>query len=159
MQNYVVYTCQFCSYRNLKHGTSKGYMKDLVPSKASSLKPKTVNSTVEKSNLSKVKNEKINKAPPPAEVSNACTSTDGPTSSLVKSDVKLLDSKKRKRKKPELKGLAEDKLATSAPAEKGVASGASKRKRKSWTTLKDIAESEEHDRNQRFKNFAIPFVL
>ncbi|KAM3205484.1 hypothetical protein P3L10_028894 [Capsicum annuum] len=32
-ENYVVYECHFCSHRNLKRGTPRGYMKDLYPAK------------------------------------------------------------------------------------------------------------------------------
>ncbi|PHU05638.1 hypothetical protein BC332_26460 [Capsicum chinense] len=32
-ENYVVYECHFCSHRNLKRATPRGYMKDLYPAK------------------------------------------------------------------------------------------------------------------------------
>lgn len=35
-QNNVVYTCHFCSHRNIKLGTAKGHLKSLLSSRASS---------------------------------------------------------------------------------------------------------------------------
>nr|GMD81390.1 Ribonuclease P protein component 4 like [Ipomoea batatas] len=32
-QNYVVYNCQFCSHRNLRRGTARGYLKQICPPK------------------------------------------------------------------------------------------------------------------------------
>ncbi|KNA21902.1 hypothetical protein SOVF_038900 isoform A [Spinacia oleracea] len=182
-QNNVVYTCQFCLHRNLKRGTPKGYMRELTPSKPKSSNPKPVkksnfsnvktdkpseenNSTVKtekenEKNFSNVETDKANEAPSPSPaITNICSSvTDNPTSSLAESGVKLLDSKRRKRKKPGLKASTEENQVSSAPAVIEKDSGASKRRKKSWTTLKDIAESEKHDRNQRFTNFSIPFNL
>ncbi|XP_010666853.2 uncharacterized protein LOC104883970 [Beta vulgaris subsp. vulgaris] len=164
-QNNVVYKCHFCLHRNLKRGTPKGYMKDLFPSRASSSKSKLVTSaakkcpTTAKTNISDVKSDVANEASSPA-ISNVCsTLTDSPNSSLANSGAKLLDGKRRKRKKTGLKGSADETVASSAPAEMEKASGTGKRRRKSWTTLKDIADNEEHNRNQRFANFSIPFVL
>ncbi|XP_021765692.1 uncharacterized protein LOC110730218 [Chenopodium quinoa] len=113
----------------------------------------------DKENFSKVITDEATEAPAPA-ISNVCSSlTDAPTSSLAESGAKLLDSKRRKRKKPGLKRSTEETMVSSAPAEIEKGSGALKKRKKSWTTLKDIAESEKHDRNQRFTNFSIPFNL
>lgn len=78
-------------------------MKELTHSKAISSKPKSVNSaaqkcvTAVKSNVSDVKTIKADEAPSPA-ISDVCPSlTD---SSLASCGAKLLDSKRRKRKKP-----------------------------------------------------------
>uniref|UniRef100_A0A803LU55 Uncharacterized protein n=1 Tax=Chenopodium quinoa TaxID=63459 RepID=A0A803LU55_CHEQI len=103
----------------------------------------------DKENFSKVITDEATEAPAPA-ISNVCSSlTDAPTSSLAESGAKLLDSKRRKRKKPGLKRSTEETMVSSAPAEIEKGSGALKKRKKSWTTLKDIAESEKHDRNQR----------
>lgn len=157
-QNNVVYTCCFCLHRNLKRGTPRGYMRDLTPSRACSSKPKPLKS-VEKSNVGNVETDKANEATSPA-IINVCSSLkDSPTSAVAESGAKLLDSKRRKRKKPGLKGLTDEALVSSAPADIEKASGALKRRKKSWTTLKDIADSEKLDRNQRFTKFSIPFNL
>ena len=112
---------------------------------------------VEKSNPSDV--NKTAEVPSPAVSNTGISLSVTQSSSLANSGAKLLDSKKRKRKKPEPKKSADEKLVNSAPADKEKQSGASQKRKKSWTTLKEIAENEQHDRNQRFTKFSIPFIL
>ncbi|KAL2920923.1 Ribonuclease P protein subunit rpr2 [Bienertia sinuspersici] len=171
-QNNVVYTCSFCSFRNLKRGASKGYKKEITGSKATSSKPKSAKpatpkcATAEKSNVSIVKTDEIveksdvktDKASEAPSSLISEVSSSPKDSSLATSGAKLLDSKRRKRKKPGPKETAGESMVSSAQAEIEKCSGTSKRK-KPWTSLKDIAESEKLERDQRFKNFSIPFVL
>ncbi|MCL7029548.1 hypothetical protein MKW94_014112 [Papaver nudicaule] len=49
-QNSVVYACNFCSHRNLKRGTSKNHMKEILPPR-----PKKVKSDEKRLNLVKPK--------------------------------------------------------------------------------------------------------
>lgn len=172
-KNNVVYTCHFCSHRNLKRGTPKGYIRDKAPSKAKpSLKPfKGGDSTVqkcedaEKSDVNKVASYVAIETRSPL-ISHTCSSislTDAPPTPLAMTGAKLLDSKRRKRKKPGPKESADESLIrSSAKAEPEKGSGTTSRKRrKSWTSLKEIAATEENERNQiqRLKDFSIPFLL
>ncbi|KAJ8447288.1 hypothetical protein Cgig2_013065 [Carnegiea gigantea] len=155
-QNDVVYTCSFCSHRNLKRGTPKGHMKDIRPSKSnlpSNLKSRNPiaerSDGAEKSNTEKVKAQEV------IETSSPTTGniTSSFTESQVTPAVKLLDSNKSKRKKSRPKGSTDQSLAGSAPADTKDASGTntSRKRRKSWTSLKEIAKNEELERNHRFQ--------
>ncbi|KAL9242817.1 hypothetical protein vseg_016781 [Gypsophila vaccaria] len=160
-QNNVVYTCHFCSHRNLKRGTPKGYVKEIAPSRAVSSKNESVTSAVQKDNTierSSTVDASMNtrNATPSLAVSNTVDSlTESPASSLAT----LLDSKKRKRKKPGPKGSDDKALVNSAPPQVEKVGGTSKKRRKAWTTVKEIAENEERERSKRFSNFSIPFAL
>ncbi|XP_074279711.1 uncharacterized protein LOC141604994 isoform X1 [Silene latifolia] len=163
-QNNAVYTCHFCSHRNSKRGTPKGYVKEIAPSKAISSINGSVSSAIqrgiimEKNSTSNATMDKADVTPLPA-ASNAIDFPVGSSASLTATTgVKLLDSK-RKRKKPGPKKSGDEALVSSASDKLEKASGTSKRRKKSWTTLKEIAENEENERNKRFTNFSIPFVL
>ncbi|XP_021818977.1 uncharacterized protein LOC110760930 isoform X2 [Prunus avium] len=65
-QNNVVYTCHFCSYRNLKRGTPRGHMKVICPTKTkttSKLKPaKSISKKFVSSKKSNVAEDEVRKA-------------------------------------------------------------------------------------------------
>lgn len=164
-QNNVVYTCNFCSHRNLRRGTPKGHLREICPPKTNlPSKLKTGNPSAqrsddaEKSNTNEVEDLEAIETPSPStgNINGSLTNNNQATSGA-----KLLDSKRSKRKKVGPKGLNDQTLVGSAPIDARNASGTStsKKKRKSWTTLKEIAKSEELERNQRFQKLPIPFRL
>lgn len=64
----------------------------------------------------------------------------------------LLDTNKRKRKKPTAKKPVGCENGSGAPEEEKSIGKSSRRKRKSWTTLKEIADNIEQDKKQKFLN-------
>nr|GME03460.1 Ribonuclease P protein component 4 like [Ipomoea batatas] len=74
--NYVVYNCQFCSHRNLKRGTARGYLKQICPPKD---RPST---KVEHPKSSTTKSSKPMTCPPKDRPS---TKVEHPKSSTAKS--------------------------------------------------------------------------
>ncbi|XP_022732893.1 uncharacterized protein LOC111287015 [Durio zibethinus] len=162
-QNSVVYNCHFCSHRNLKRGTPKGHMKEMYPPKlkASSI-PKAVKSRLEKSitssgkETSKDDHNKVDVTGSPAIAAENPTK-DGQVTPLVRGRT-LLDGKKRNRNKSGSKKLAESENNPSTPDAEKTIGASSKRRRKSWMSLREIVESSE-DKNSNTPNSRIPFLL
>lgn len=158
-QNNVVYTCNFCSHRNLKRGTPKGHMREICPKTNLPPKLKAGNPTAQssdsggKSNTEKAEAQEAIETPSPA--------TGNVIGSFADVAPKLLDSNRSKRKKAGSKGSTDQSLIGSAPvdAKNAGSTDTSRKRRKSWSTLKDIAKSEELERNQRFQKLPIPFRL
>lgn len=155
-KNSVVYTCSFCSHKNFKRGTPKSHTKDINPkSKSKETKPEkkslqmhTNPGTETATNVVTEKMEVSNSAAMEGEV----LPLDSPATPLVRT---LLDMKKKKRNKSGSKRPMEpDSLSINGNSE---ASGgaSSKKRRKSWTSLKEIAEANEQSRN--IDNLKIPF--
>ncbi|PHU22139.1 hypothetical protein BC332_07246 [Capsicum chinense] len=69
----------------------------------------------------------------------------------------LLESKKRKRNRIRFKKKVEPQDGSSMTDVEKIAATYSKRKKKSWTSLKEIAESQSS--NRRKFNISVPFVL
>ncbi|KAI3468736.1 hypothetical protein Pfo_025399 [Paulownia fortunei] len=164
-QNNVVYSCHFCSHRNLMRGTPKGYVKEICPPKAKPLlKVETAKAAVEKlPSLAKATTciAEVNKvdtvALPMVDGQNFETSC--PTTPLPTTGLSLLDLKRRKRNRSGAKKVAEPETSsTAADAEKSI-HASSKRRKKSWTSLKEIAQSGGHDIGKKFTNLTIPFFI
>ncbi|XVF10603.1 hypothetical protein REPUB_Repub07fG0196700 [Reevesia pubescens] len=163
-QNSVVYNCHICSHRNLKRGTPKGHMKEMYPLKvkASSI-PKAVKSRLEKESITSSGEEtnkdelsKVDVISSPV-IAAENPPTDGPGTPLVRGRT-LLAEKKRNRNKSGSKRPAESENNPSTPdAEKNVCAS-SKRRRKSWMSLREIVESGK-DNNDDSPNSRIPFLL
>ncbi|KAI3888017.1 hypothetical protein MKW92_029265 [Papaver armeniacum] len=211
-QNNVVYTCNFCSHRNLKRGTSKSHMKEILPPR-----PKKVKSDEKRLNLvktnadegkldmtnveaivcpenvagfkenvaaqicsssekatesnnerGKIAEELVPSEYIPIEMSeatvpemNSVTGKDvasekTPVTPLNKLPMLLLDSKRRKRTKSHNKQVANESNSPTTDTEK-VSSSSNKRRRKSWSSLKELAEANE--RKNDITNLRIPFCL
>ncbi|KAL5551642.1 hypothetical protein UlMin_002252 [Ulmus minor] len=147
-QNNIVYTCHFCSHRNFKRGTPKRHVKEISKRAHSKFQRSVslvkINRSEGEENLPTVSEE---------------TSTTDPSTPIVRSGLALLDSETRKRNRSTAKKQAE--LANNSPSMEGEKSvGASrKRRRKSWTSLKEIVERSEPDNNRSTSNLTIPFFL
>ncbi|XP_049348833.1 uncharacterized protein LOC125813375 isoform X4 [Solanum verrucosum] len=234
-KNSVVYECHFCSLRNLKRGTPRGYMKSLYPAKSATRKAKVdptesamqrsehlgtlvasidkakvdpiesamhksehLDTTVASTNKARVdptesamqKSEhldtsvaSINKtrvdttksATQKSEQFDALggSTTDvivaselvgddpmaGPATPLSTVTVtSLLDLRKRKRNRTGSKKKAEPQDGSSTTDAEKTVSTSSKRKKKSWTSLKEIAESQSSN-SRKFSNISVPFIL
>ncbi|KAI3421500.1 uncharacterized protein J3R85_012192 [Psidium guajava] len=157
-QNIVVYMCHFCSNRNLKRGTAKGHMKELYPVKAKSisqLKPAKSASLVSYGQgMGSGHGDETKDA---SQMSSPAVKVDtlakvSPSTPLTKT---LLDGKRQKRSRS---GAKRPTQPESADAE-AAAGASSKRRRKSWTSLKEIAESTEHGTSRNIPNLKIPFCI
>lgn len=86
---------------------------------------------------------------------------DAPATPLTLTGMTLLDSKRRKRKKPSSKNQTEPESCSGPTSHGETSEGTSKRKRnrKSWTSLKEIAQREEERGKQNVAGLAIPFSL
>lgn len=163
-----MYTCHFCSNRNLRRGTPKGHMKEICPSKIKTTKKsKSAQSNSQKpiisEEVSRGKDEfsKMDESAlsPILTTSGTVSISDGPATPIAGAGPKLLDVKKRKRNKSTAKKRAESKKS-SVPADAEKTVGTSRKwRRKSWTSLKEIAESSEQGKNRNVANLSIPFFL
>ncbi|CAH9097066.1 unnamed protein product [Cuscuta europaea] len=164
-QNHVVYTCHFCSHRNLKRGTPKGHMKEICPQKP---KPLTHKKSSESKTVTSSNGDHDIMLGGSVE-----TAGDPSTPSSMRVDITLVDSKRKRRnwsgglkKKPVRSECASTTMTTTTTTttdgnhKTTIDTGGSKRKRKSWTSLKHIAESNEHDGHSRkFSNVVVPFFV
>lgn len=91
-------------------------------------------------------------------ISEETPTIDCPTTpAVVKTGTTLLDSKRRKRNRSAAKKPAEpENISTSIDKEK-TSCNSRKRRKKSWTGLKEIAESSENKTN--ITNLRIPFLM
>ncbi|KAM3288274.1 hypothetical protein P3S67_021704 [Capsicum chacoense] len=184
-ENYVVYECHFCSHRNLKKGTPRGYMKDLYPTKPTTSRVDPAESAIRKSEhldtlVASIDKERVDTTESATQKSEqfnksrGSTNTDNKTNIIIVSSERvgddpatplttvavtsLLDSKRRKRNRTGSKKKVEppDGLSMRV-AEKTVATS-SKRKKQSWTSLKEIAESQSSN-SRKFSSISAPFIL
>ncbi|KAL7160098.1 hypothetical protein ABFS83_01G071600 [Erythranthe nasuta] len=160
-QNHVVYTCHFCSHRNLMRGTPKGYIKDIRPPPKAKPPLKSKSFLQERRSLSETSRSipEVNKADAaalPTMDGHNNLETSSPATPLPVKRLTLLDSK-RKRKRSGAKKVAEPEI--NSTAENSVPASSKKRK-KSWTTLKEIAQSSsKHDNGNKLSNLTIPFFI
>lgn len=161
-----MYKCHFCSHQNLKKGTPKRYIKGLCPSKhKSSLEPKPLtkpikheSSKLEKTIVSKDEANEIDVLASQVVAEDAPLNDGSPATPLSIGTTTLLEGKKRRRNNSiSKKATKTANMSAKVDVEKTVGTS-SKRRRKSWTSLKEIAESNEHDKS-RLANLTIPFFL
>ncbi|MCD9643467.1 hypothetical protein HAX54_030976 [Datura stramonium] len=262
-KNCVVYECHFCSHRNLKRGTPRGYMKDLYPAKPKTSRVDPSKSATRKSEqldmlvasidkakvdptesamrksehldtlLASTDKEKVDptesamrksehldtllastdkeKVDPTEsamrksehldtlvasidkatvdttesatqkseqlDASRGSTDKDDKTDVIFSSEIvgddpmagpatplstvavtSLLDSKRRKRNRTGSKKKVEPQDGSSMTDTEKTVQTSSKRKKKSWTSLKEIAESQSSN-SRKFSNISVPFIL
>ncbi|KAL9271610.1 hypothetical protein AKJ16_DCAP23420 [Drosera capensis] len=162
MENNVVYTCHFCSHKNLKRGTPKGHIKGItlpkLPTMPAAAKPVAQKiSVMEQTTVSETQvKEKGDEASPAMSKS---VEADCPVTPSVKPRASLLLDSKRKRKALGLKKTADPEISLPVADTEKTSETSRKRRRKSWTTLKEIAESSEHERIQKISSVAVPCPL
>ncbi|KAM7491374.1 hypothetical protein LguiA_034295 [Lonicera macranthoides] len=85
--------------------------------------------------------------------------TKSPATPLVKPGSTLLEAKKRKRNRSGSKKASDSEGGSARVDEEKGVNISSKRKRKSWTSLKEIVESSEQNNTRNLKNLTVPFLL
>lgn len=183
-QNSVVYWCKFCSHRNLRRGTPKGHVKKICPwepkpsSKSKGAKSKTQKSASVDSSKSSIGSraefgriDDVASTAIPEEISTVNSSLGvetfvaaaspavemSPATPLPTKGAALLDSKKRIRKRPGSKSAAKSENASAEINAGDSVSGSRKRRRKGWTSLKEIAEANERNKIHSTAGLSIPF--
>ncbi|XP_073131102.1 uncharacterized protein [Henckelia pumila] len=165
-QNNVVYNCHFCSHRNLMRGTPKGYIQEISPpmteqpsrfDAANHVVERSTSLTQSTPTTVKANNKMETVAFPITDRQSLEPSS--PSTLLPTTGRSLLDSK-RKRNRSSAKKATEpaEGNSTAADAEKNRCTS-SKRRRKFWTSLKEIAQNAEHDSIKRFTNLTIPLFM
>ncbi|XP_021899417.1 uncharacterized protein LOC110815787 [Carica papaya] len=157
-QNNVVYKCHFCSYKNLKRGTQKGHMKEIYPVKPTLIQKLQLSNPAKSILHSCVFNTKEGTTKCQDEIQKVDGITNSPVTPMVRPAATLLDRNKRKRNKSRTPKPSEFENK-SAIADLDKTLSASSKRRKSWTTLKEIVESNERDTNRQITNLKIPFGL
>ena len=161
VQNNIVYRCHFCSHQNMMRGTPKGYVKEICPPK-----PKPAPS------FKKVRENHPSSGNATATVecigmdSSALLPLDGQdleesslATPLPKPGLSLLDSKRRKRNRSGVKNVDEPPISSAAADMEKSTQASSKRRKRTWTSLKEIAESGGQDAGTKFTNSTVPFFI
>lgn len=173
LQNNVVYKCHFCSHRNLTRGTPRGHLKELYPPKDKAHpKSKGANSKLVKAPISdrvdldvSVGNVKPEAASGRdimaiAEVAISDVSKDelnNPVTPPARTGMTLLEARSKKRNRSKPKKATESQISSTEAGETVTASN--KRKRKTWTSLKEIAESGDNSNRRNLTKLPIPFFI
>ncbi|KAH0468312.1 hypothetical protein IEQ34_003345 [Dendrobium chrysotoxum] len=156
-QNNVIYKCNFCHRRNSIKGTTKGHVKALISSKESRADPASesklhcsLNETTAE-RLQKDDGDPMLKSNSFSIPTNDSTAGDHNDQNTPVTPPKLTVLSKNKRKLSELES---EKLQSSSSGR-----GSSRRKRKTWSNLKDIVERKEAESNQNVSNYVIPLFM
>lgn len=164
-QNNVIYNCNFCHYRNSIKGTIKGQMKYLMSSRESTRSKFASGSKCQPSFEGEASAEKVQ-----TDVQNSVAQTSSFSgkendSTTVRdlSDQKtplqnsaILSKNKRKASELKAKNL---QFSCSGAELSGSGKGSSRRKRKAWSSLKDIVERKDAESGQSISKLVIPFFL
>ncbi|XP_010934777.1 uncharacterized protein [Elaeis guineensis] len=178
-KNSVVYTCHFCSHRNVKWGTAEGHMKNLTASRRSQDSDSNQQCSTDRAHGNSenvlaakhevrqdVREEIPSKLEPVSELKSITPGRAAVTGEiLAKCPVnplgKVVNTSQRKRK---VSDSLPNKLPVggnhSAITDSGKGTGgSSKRRRKAWSSLKEISEKSELENAKNLSNFAIPFHI
>ncbi|KAF9589275.1 hypothetical protein IFM89_022241 [Coptis chinensis] len=175
-KNIVVYTCHFCSNRNVKRGTPKHHMKEIF---ASELKTGSefVSTLVDKKSGSSIKGSKKIKKPlgtvPPQVISKSVPHNSKihpdlakeiraeKSAATPKERTKLFLSKGKKRKNisPGSKEQVENENKIMTPNAEKVVGESSRKRRKGWSSLKKIAETSGSENNRNISTIVLPFFM
>ncbi|KAK9110570.1 hypothetical protein Sjap_018630 [Stephania japonica] len=172
-KNNVIHTCHFCSHRNLIKGTPRGHVEELIASKQnadSELKPMSSIPSENLPNISETKNilrkavEKISSKDGNFLISkNSVAHLDranvicDENSLQHRGKTVLLDGKKRKRNQSGAKNSKKTEDET-ALLDAGSC-GSSRKRKKSWSSLREIAENNEKEKREFVANLKVPFFL
>ncbi|KAB1203529.1 hypothetical protein CJ030_MR8G015352 [Morella rubra] len=163
-QNNVVYRCNFCSHWNRKRGTPKGHMKEICrqvvqPSSKSQPANRLLKcASSEKGTRSKDDISKTDEIASPA-FTREIPATDSPATPTAGTGTTLLEANKRKRNRSTSNKPAGPERNSTPTNEEKTISTSNKRRRKSWTSLKEIAESTEQSNTRDITNLRIPFCM
>jgi hypothetical protein len=157
-----VYNCHFCSHKNLKRGTPKGHLKKICPTKdkpslesTPATKPIVRESSkLEKHIVSKDEAGETHSVGSEVVVKDV-TRMVGPDTTPSTSTPTLLEGKKRSISSSTFKNTFETPNKSAKVEVAKTQSKSSKRRKKSWTSLKEIAQNKERE----VANLTIPFFL
>ncbi|KAJ8497405.1 hypothetical protein OPV22_007957 [Ensete ventricosum] len=154
-QNNVIYACHFCSHRNLKPGTAKGHVRALLDAHPgdSGMTTEVLQHTAGSQIPQEPElNSGLNSGGPDTNAAAGSVALKSPVTPLMK----MINKSNKKRKKAN-GSTTNNGLAT---ADSGQAiGGSSKRRRKGWSSLKEIVESSESKNDRSINNLSIPFLL
>ncbi|CAA7390911.1 unnamed protein product [Spirodela intermedia] len=145
-RNRIVYTCNFCSHRNSRNGTPVGHVKDLLASRPL---PSGGSTSVDSCSAERIEKDSTVKSASPARAASNVPADDCPQTPSSGVDVCLSSKQKKKRE------AAQSEAA--GPGKDGGVSG--KRRRKRWSSVKEIALSGEREREGRISSLPIPFLM
>ncbi|XP_058083290.1 uncharacterized protein LOC131231195 [Magnolia sinica] len=176
-KNNVVYTCHFCSHQSLHRGTPEGHMKEIFASRPKLISDsKQVSSTDKKSIIpekdtatgaeiiylkpnplseSKSKSPKKEKDQAVGEI----TIENSPATPFKRVGSALSVEKKWKRCRSGPKKTVGNENSSASMETGKATSGSSKRRRKAWSSLKEIAENNERESAREIGNLTIPFHI
>ncbi|PIA63283.1 hypothetical protein AQUCO_00200953v1 [Aquilegia coerulea] len=171
-KNIVIYTCHFCSFRNMKKGTPKHHMKELFVSKlksgtevGSTSKQKLVSSKIATIGSKQISKKVVEQTPtsnfnPSSLVMPQEPAKEIPVGNSPITPKSLLEGKKKKRKKSgsAVKEQVDNENRNLTPNAEKVVGESSRKRRKGWSSLKEIAESGGSN-NLNITNLPLPFFL
>lgn len=137
-------------------------MKEICPPKAKpSSKPECGKSPLEQP-TNNVKDKETDMFSKVDEIALPAIAEDSPISNspITPLNSKItLEGKKRRRGKPGTKNSSETESNSAITDDKTVSASSKRKRRTSWTSLKEIAERRENDDGQNITNLPIPFSL
>ncbi|XP_050226212.1 uncharacterized protein LOC126676127 isoform X2 [Mercurialis annua] len=157
-KNNVVYKCHFCSHRNLMRGTPKGYMKDICPSKRKQKRSYEESEPSKSIPENSVSSKKLDESATKTEMAKI-DEIASPATPFMINGSSLLDAKRRKRNRSGSKKSEESQDNKAAKDGEETVNASSKRKRKSWASLKEMAESNQQGGSGNVANLTIPFFM
>ncbi|XP_072994596.1 uncharacterized protein [Typha latifolia] len=169
-RNNIVYACHYCSHPNVRWGTLDGHVKSLLASRHSHKLDSNPDLLLdeERSKQGLAMKDELDQYVEVSAVVNSLTPSErstpennamldckSPMTPLVNS---VSISNKRKVSTSVTGDLLGANNTTATDSVKGVG-GSSKRRRKGWSSLKEITKSEELENARSISNFAIPFIM
>ncbi|XP_010533666.1 PREDICTED: uncharacterized protein LOC104809392 [Tarenaya hassleriana] len=155
-QNNVIYNCLFCSHRNSRRGTAKGHMKEIYPPKPKVPPPRRITrKDIPQESCAHKENDAAN--PSNASSSPERTGKDKTEISDVNTPRPMLTLERGQRKRKPKNDPETVSTAMTGPEKTVGGSTKSKRRRKTWTTLKEIAGQQKSSTAIDLKK--IPFLL
>ncbi|WOL16308.1 hypothetical protein Cni_G25095 [Canna indica] len=167
-QNNVVYTCHFCSHGNIKWGTAKGQVHALLASQKSNscestngMKGNSSNEIPLTMELQQNAGSKNSPKPELKPESNATTSEAAVRSISSKSPVTRLMKLVNKSNNKKVSDSTPNKVGSNSAiaVSETTIGGSNKRRRKGWSSLKEIVQINESQKDKSISNFAIPFQI
>ena len=177
-KNSMVYYCHFCSHRNIKWGTPTGHVEGLLASRLGSHSGSNAQHKTSNQNPQ----EKILVLDPNSDLKSFTRGKVAANTDNMHVDVKTMDAVRTMEKTTDAVQTMEKSLSALKKKRKAIKSHqseipnqgcgsagivdsgegtdvANKRRRKSWSSLREITESNELHKTRNLSNIVIPFHL
>ncbi|KAK8939069.1 hypothetical protein KSP39_PZI010921 [Platanthera zijinensis] len=157
-QNNVVYTCNFCYHRNVMKGTTKGHLKPLISSRQLT-RSECVSGSKGRCSLDAAATTE--NARPDEKI--LMSRSKGSFSSKPKDSITVGDLSAQKTPLQNSGVLSNElkarrlQFSSNGSEPSGSAKGSGRRKRKAWSSLKDIVERKDAETDQSVSKLVIPF--